>query len=136
MANKCGNLERSGLPEQQKFNTAVQQVLRRLKNTSRELSVSEYEIVLKDYMGELAMGGYSLQWRSEVLSSAVKGFARIWELEASGKGFINRPNHVTASKRRADKLVGKSNWFKKNKSQSKGQESHPKPTIQKRGRKK
>ena len=80
MANKCGNLKRSGLPEQQKFNTAVQEVLRRLKNTSRELLVSEYKVVLKDYMGELAMGGYSHQWRSEVLLRAVKGFARIWEL--------------------------------------------------------
>ena len=30
-ANKCDNLRRSGLPEQQKYNTAVQEVLRRLK---------------------------------------------------------------------------------------------------------
>ena len=89
MANKCGNLKRSGLPEQQKYNTAVQEVLRRLKNTSRELPISEYEVTIIDYMGELAMGGYSHQWRSEVLLSAVKGYARIWELEATGKVFVN-----------------------------------------------
>ena len=81
------------------------------------------------------MGGYSHQWRSEVLLSATKGYARIWELEASGQGFVNTPNHVTANKRRADKLIGKSNWFKKNKDQSEVQERQPRPTIQKRGRK-
>ena len=41
MAKKCGNLKRSGLPEQQKFNTAFQEVLMRLKNTPRELTVIE-----------------------------------------------------------------------------------------------
>ena len=121
MANKCGNLKRSGLPEQQKFNTAVQEVLRRLKNTSRELSVTEYEVRLGDYMGELAMGGYSHQWRCEVLLSAIKGYSRIWDLEVTGKGYVNRPNHVTAVRRRANKLIGKSNWFKATK--EKGQQN-------------
>ena len=97
--------------------------------------MSKYEVTLRDYMGELAMGGYSLQMRSEVLISATKGYARIWELETSGQGFVNRHNFVTANKRRGNKLVGKSNWFKKNKGQSEGQEKRTKPTIQKRGRK-
>ena len=56
MANKCANLKRSGIPEQMKVNTVVQECLRRLKNTSRELPLTEYEIVLRDFMGELAMG--------------------------------------------------------------------------------
>ena len=116
MANKCGNLKQSGLPEQQKVNTAVQEVLRRLKYTSRELSTEDYEATLRDYIGELAMGEYSHQWRSEVLNSAVKGYAKIWELEATGIGYVNRPNHVTATKRRSNKLIGKSNWFKVTKS--------------------
>ena len=47
--------------------------------------------------------------------SAIKGYSRIWELEATGKGHVNRPNHVTAAKRKANKLIGKSSWFKVNK---------------------
>ena len=96
-----------------------------VENTSRELSVTEYEVTLRDYMGELAMGGYSHQWRCEVLLSAIKGYSRIWDLEVTGKGHVNRPNHVTAAKRRANKLIGKQMWFKK------VEESEPNPKHQK-----
>ena len=78
---------------------------------------------------------YSHQWRKDVLQSAVTGFVRIWELEVAGKGFVNRPNHVTATKRRASKLIGKSNWFKVNKAQKEGQNQRPRSTVLKRGRK-
>ena len=58
MANKCPNLQKSGIPEGSKRATASQEILRRLKNTSRELEPSIINNVLQDYMGELAMGGY------------------------------------------------------------------------------
>ena len=69
----------------------------------------------RDYMGELATGGYSHQWRCVVLLSTIKGYLRIWELEVTGTGNVNMPNHVTAAKRRANRLIGKSSWFKVNK---------------------
>ena len=52
-------------------------------------------------MGELAIGGYTFAWRADILKSVVVGYKRIWAAEVKGKGFINRPNHVTKSKRRA-----------------------------------
>ena len=70
MANKCSNLQRSGIPESMKVNTAVQETLRRLKNTSRELRQTEMETTLKDYMGELAMGGYTHPWRFRKLEES------------------------------------------------------------------
>ena len=76
---------------------------------------------LRDYMGELATGGYSHQWKCEVLLSTIKRYSRIWELEVTGKGHVNRPNHVTAAKRRANKLIGKSSWFKVNKEKGYGE---------------
>ena len=60
-------------------------------------------------MGELALGGYNLEWRKEVLSSAIVGYVRIWNNECEGKGFVNRPDHVTKTKRRATKLTGNTN---------------------------
>ena len=94
---------------------AIQEVLRRMKYTSRKLKVKEYEVTLRNYMRELAMGGYSHQWRCVVLLSTIKGYLRIWELEVTGTGNVNMPNHVTAAKRRANRLIGKSSWFKVNK---------------------
>ena len=66
-------------------------------------------------MGELARGGYSQQWRESVLSAAVVGYRRIWNSEVNSKGYVNRPDHVTKSKRRAAKLTGNSTWFQKTK---------------------
>ena len=70
------------------------------------------ETTLKDYMGELAMGGYTHPRRFNIVKSAILGYERIWELEYSQKGHVNRPSHISKTKKRAEKLVGKSNWFK------------------------
>ena len=36
----------------------------------------------------------------------------MWEKEKTGKGFINRPDGHSSLRKRAEKLVGKSTWFK------------------------
>ena len=56
MASRTNNLNRAGLPESTKVFTAVNEIHRRLKNTSRELQTTEIETVLKDYMTELRWG--------------------------------------------------------------------------------
>ena len=66
---------------------------------------------MMEYMAELREGGYPLNWRMEVLSSAVKGYQRIWSMESEGTGHVNRPGWVTQNKRRAENLIGKSTWF-------------------------
>ena len=112
MANPCPNLQKSGIPEGSKRATASQEILRRLKNTSRELGAEIITEILTDYMGELTMGGYTFNWRREVLLGAVIGYRRLWVQEHQGTGQINRDSKVTSLKRRAQKLTGKSEWFK------------------------
>ena len=56
MASRTNNLNRAGLPESTKISTAVNEIHRRLKNTSRELQTNEIESVLKEYMTELRWG--------------------------------------------------------------------------------
>ena len=112
MASRTNNLNRAGLPESTKISTAVNEIHRRLKNTSRELETHETETVLREYMTELRWGGYPQVWREEVLGSAIKGYIKLWKLEIEGKGHINRPQHTTQLKRRAQKLEGAMNWFR------------------------
>ena len=112
LANKRPNLQRAALPESSKVSTAVNECIRRFKNTSRDLPDSNIEDILKEYMRELRHGGYSHNWRSEVLRSASLGYQKFWELEQKGEGFVNEPCHTTIQKRRADKLEGQNHWFK------------------------
>ena len=85
MANKCPNLYKSGIPDGSKRATASNEILRRLKNTSRELEDDTITSILKEYMSELALGGYPEIWRVEILRAAITGYKRLWNLEASGK---------------------------------------------------
>ena len=113
MANKRSNLARAGLPEGSKASTASAEILRRMKTVSRELPDQELDKIIREYMTELRHGGYSHQFRVNVLESARKGYANIWKLETAGNGHVNRPAETTTLKRRANRLVGKQTWFKK-----------------------
>ena len=55
-------------------------------------------------------------WKTAVvLKSAMTGFLRMWEMEVSKEGRINRPEKSSRSKRRWGKLCGKQQWFKSTK---------------------
>ena len=103
MANPCPNLQSSGIPDGNKRATATQEILGRLKNTSREIQTEEVKEILIAYMAELAQGGYSLKWRIEVLAAALANYIKLWNNEVEGKGYANCPDHVTKIKRRAKK---------------------------------
>ena len=56
MANPCPNLRRSGPPEGTKRATVTNEIIRRLKNTSRELGPETIKAVPTDYLRQLAIG--------------------------------------------------------------------------------
>ena len=82
------------------------------KNTSREIDHSQVEAILMDYMQELTEGGYPYNIREEILVAGMKGYARMWELQCNKLGHVNRPGKATQQKRRVQKLIGQSTWFK------------------------
>ena len=91
MASKTNNRYQAGIPEGSKVATCTQEVLRRLKNTSRDLEDHHIEEILQEYFQELRESGYPQALREEILRSASKGYAKIWDLECSNRGHLNRP---------------------------------------------
>ena len=87
-------------------------------------------------MTELRFGDNPLNWRAECLKSACTGYAKMWRNEVNEIGHINRPEFVTATKRRAMKLEGNSYWFKqkpktgKNKPATTQNKRNPQKVIQ------
>ena len=63
MANPVPNIRQSATPESQKVPTAVNELMRRIKTTSRDLPPTVIERISKEYIEELREGGYSLEWR-------------------------------------------------------------------------
>ena len=82
-----------------------------MRNTSRDLPHQVLDKVLKNYMDELKLGGYSHQWRINVLDAATKGFCKIWAKDKTGRGQINRPGHMGSTGTRFNRLCEKTTWF-------------------------
>ena len=84
MANRVPNRASNALPERQKVTGATQEVIRRMKNTSTKIDQGQtIKEILKEYMGELRAGGYSSNWRREVLTAGLTGYARMWSKEVN-----------------------------------------------------
>ena len=66
-------------------------------------------------MNELILGGYNLEFRVKVLTSAMKGYMKMYNDQKEGTGRINRPERTTRLRRRWGKLVGKTTWYKNRK---------------------
>ena len=89
MSNRVPNRQESAAPDGQKFATVSQEIIRRCKNTSRDLDPRELEKTIKEYMDELISGGYNKEFRIKVLKSAMTGFLRMWETEVKSEGKVN-----------------------------------------------
>ena len=106
VSNKVPNRESSAAPVNQKIATCSQEVIRRMKNTSRDLLPNNIEGILRTYMDELIAGGYDQAFREKILEAGTKGFVKMWEQERQGISRINRPEKATRKTRRWNKLCG------------------------------
>ena len=77
MADPTPNRANNANHPQTKVTTATQEILRRIKNTSRSNPPEVIEKILLTYMRELEAGGYPFSWRRMVLEAAVKGYCNI-----------------------------------------------------------
>merc|ERR1711954_337160 len=98
MADPIPNRANNSIPPQTKVTTATQEILRRIKNTSRWNPPEVIEEILLMYMGELELGGYPYSWRRMVPESAIKGYCNIRQKEINGTGWINRPDSSRVTK--------------------------------------
>ena len=69
MGNKVPNRESSAAPINQKIATCSQEVISRMKNTSRDLLPNSMEGILRIYMDELIAGGYNQAFREKILKA-------------------------------------------------------------------
>ena len=112
VSNPFTILRRSAMPEGVKVATAVQEVMRRWKNTSMALGKATWEGITVAYMDRLAAMGYGVPWRAKILEKALIGYGRILRKESQGITRRNRKGAETAMKRRFKKMVGSQEWFR------------------------
>ena len=110
----------------------LQEMVRRLMNTSEGLPEEEYSA--DNYAEKLKNSGYSLEQIRRILLAGIKGYgAKKLRREQPGVP-LRRTAEESQGARMKNKLVGKSTWFKKTK--NKGRENENKKGGDKMGAKK
>ena len=112
MVSKFAIRADSAQPDKTKISSISQEIVRRMKNTSRSVSWATRKNILEKYMLKLKRSGYGVGMRKLVLSNAMKGYERMVRDQEEGKGPINRSRLDGANNRRWKKLGAKANWFK------------------------
>ena len=74
MSNQLTSMERSAVPDRVKRCTHTQEVIRRLRNTSREIDWSIKAGIISEFCYSLLISGYSERYREEIVMAGLKGF--------------------------------------------------------------
>ena len=112
MTSKFVIMESSALPKRMKITTLSQEVVRRMRNTSRGVSSQRRGEILSEFMLKLRRSGYSEADRLNICTSGLRGYLRMVRTEMSGGRRVNRPRQDGEHERRMKRLTGKVSWFK------------------------
>ena len=108
MASKLVISERSAHSNSSKRSVHINELTRRMYNTSRKLNWDEHVApVLSEYLGRMMAAGYSESYRKDILENAL----RIWDVKCqkSDDGIepLNRPKGYRKLERKEKELVNK-----------------------------
>ena len=114
MASKLVIPARSAHSDNSKRNVHVCELVRRLMNTSRRLSWSQYFVpILEEYMKRMMKAGYHEEYRKDVLAHALNIYQTKLDENDAGGVPLNRPNSYKKVERKKQKKIKKRNWSKK-----------------------
>ena len=92
----------------------INEVVRRILNTSRRLEWDTFVApALTDYMSRMMAGGYSENYRMNILLNAYAVYDGKVRLDNSGECPLNRPTGYRRIQRRNDKIRKKTEWSTK-----------------------
>ena len=105
-------LEKSAMPMKVKRSSLVQEGIRRLRNTKRELLWDVKSEILSEFSHKLKLSGYSAKFRQEVIQSAVRGYRQQCERADKGGTPLHRPRSYQREERRKKKLLAATSWYR------------------------
>ena len=101
----------SAQPNHVKFATLSQEIIRRMKNMSRECEWEERVSVLNHFMVKMARSGHTEEMRGEILKAGLRGYYKMVEKEVLGVSKVNRLADEGKREREIRKILGPTEWF-------------------------
>ena len=81
----------SAQPNNVKFATLTQELIRRMKNMSRWSTVEERIEVINKFMIKMWKSGHNEETRIQIVKAALRGYYKMVENEVLGMEKVNRP---------------------------------------------
>ena len=99
MANPLVMMECSAMPTKVKRTTLTQEVVRILRNISKELPEETATKHLSEFSSRMKASGYPEKFRLEIIKAGLEGFRRMQKVEEDGGRPVNRPRTWETDKR-------------------------------------
>ena len=112
VSNPLLMLESSAMPMKVKRTCLVQEGLRRLRNTRRDLPWDEKAEILSEFSHKMMLSGYSERFRLDTIQSAVRGYENQCAAADAGIKPLHRPREFQSEERRKNKLLSKTSWYR------------------------
>ena len=103
-------LEKSASSQGGKMATLAQEIIRRMRNTGRDVPVEERIKYMDKYMWKLRDSGYSETVRLEIFRSGLQGYYKMVAKEFRG-GPINRDSRVNRASKKINKMKKAETWY-------------------------
>ena len=107
MSNRMTIMATSAFPPNVKRATMTNEVLRRLRNTRRDLPWSVFADIISEFSNDMRHMGYSEGFRGKLIQAALTGYRRQCELADTGVRPLHRPRDYDAVNRRNKKLMSR-----------------------------
>ena len=111
MSNPLVMMECSAMPTKVKRTTLTQEVVRILRNISKELPKETANKHLSEFSSRMMASEYTEKFRLEVIKAGVEGFEKMIKVEEAGGRPVNRPRTWETDRRQEKKQLKKRNWF-------------------------
>ena len=112
MANSRVLNRKTAMSENGMVASLSQEVVRRCKNTSEELTQEQKNQVLDRYTEKLLTSGHSRKQAHRIMTAGLTGYERLLQKQKNGIANIHRPSSSGLAARNRKKLLSKTKWFK------------------------
>ena len=101
----------SAQPNNVKFATLAQELVRRMKNMSRTSTIGERADVSNKFMIKMWKSGHNEETRSQKVKAASRGYYGMVENEVLGVRKVNRSANEGKREREIKRVLGKTEWY-------------------------
>ena len=115
----CSNLtaqQRTAMGEDSKVQILSNDLIRRLKNNSEDLGAGAKRKIVDQYAKKLRTSGWSMEQTRRIITNGIKGYESMRRRCVEQGKRLHKSSEESKGARTRKKLLGKSNWFRSNKS--------------------